>query len=371
MVKTKQGNLFIKIINKYLWRFTEYAKVRMKQRYYLIILFCFTVIAGKAQIGGENTYQFLELTNSARIAALGGNQIAILDSTDLNLPYHNPASLHKSMENKVLVNYVNYMADINYGYASFARSFDSIGNFAVGVHYINYGKFKEATEFGELTGNNFKAAEYAFHIIYSNKFKRLNYGVALKPILSVFESYQSFGIAADLGVSMASKSKFTNVSFVARNVGSQISTYYDNGEYEKIPLNLQAGISRRLKHAPILLAVDMQYLNRWDLGTPESGKTDEENIDFFEREEGFGRQIMRHLVFGFEILPSENFTIRAGYNYQRRRELMFSEKASLVGLSAGFGLKTKRFRLDYAISQYHIAGSSNLFSLAININNRF
>ena len=35
------------------------------------------------------------------------NQIAILDSTDLNLPYHNPASLHKSMGNKVLVNYVN------------------------------------------------------------------------------------------------------------------------------------------------------------------------------------------------------------------------------------------------------------------------
>lgn len=343
----------------------------MKQKYYLFILFCFTIIAGKAQIGGESTYQFLELTNSARIAALGGNQIAIPDSTDLNLPYHNPASLHKSMENKVLVNYVNYMADINYGYASFARSFDSIGNFAVGVHYINYGKFKEATEFGELTGNSFKAAEYAFHIIYSNNYKRLNYGVAIKPILSVFESYQSFGIAADFGVSLASKSKYTNVSLVARNVGSQITTYYDNGEFEKIPLNVQAGISRRLKHAPILLAVDMQYLNRWDLGTPApETQNEEEDIDFFKREEGFGKQIMRHLVFGFEILPSENFTIRAGYNYQRRQELKFSERASMVGLSAGFGLKIKRFRLDYAISQYHLAGSSNLFSLAININNK-
>ena len=80
---------------------------------------------------------------------------------------------------------------------------------------------------------------------------------------------------------------------------------------------------------------------------------------------------MRHLVFGFEILPSENFIIRAGYNYQRRQELKFNERASMVGLSAGFGLKIKRFRLDYAISQYHLAGSSNLFSLAININNNF
>jgi hypothetical protein len=342
----------------------------MKQKYYIVILFCFTILAAKAQIGGESTYQFLELTNSARIAALGGNQIAILDSTDLNLPYHNPASLHKSMEDKVLVNYVNYLGDINYGYASFAKSIDSIGNFALGMHYINYGKFQEATEFGELTGNNFKAAEYAFHIIYSNNYKRLNYGVALKPILSVFESYQSFGLAADFGISIASKSKYTNVSLVARNVGSQITTYYEDGNYEKIPFNLQAGVSRRLKHAPINLAVNMQYLNHWDLGNPEPGENDED-LDFFEREEGFGKQIMRHLVFGLEILPSENFIIRAGYNYQRRQELKFNERASMVGLSAGFGLKIKRFRLDYAISQYHIAGSSNLFSLAININNNF
>jgi len=138
--------------------------------------------------------------------------------------------------------------------------------------------------------------------------------------------------------------------------------------YEKIPFNLQAGISKRLKHAPINLALNMQYLNHWDLGNPDPSEPSS-NMDFFEREEGFGKQIMRHMVLGFEILPSENFTLRAGYNYQRRQELKFNDKASMVGFSAGFGLKIKRFRLDYAISQYHLAGSSNLFSLAININN--
>ncbi|HPE78221.1 MAG TPA: type IX secretion system protein PorQ [Draconibacterium sp.] len=343
----------------------------MKQKFYLIIIFCFSMLFAKAQIGGENTYQFLELTNSARIAALGGNQIAILDTTDLNLPYHNPAALHKGMANKVLVNYVNYMTDINYGYASYAKSFNGIGNFALGMHYINYGDFKEATEFGQLTGNKFKAAEYSMHIIYSNNYKRINYGAALKPILSSFESYQSVGIAADFGVSIASKSNSTNVSFVARNVGSQITTYYDNGDYEKIPLNIQAGVSRRLQHAPINLALNMQYLNHWDLGNPEPDVNSEEETDFFKREEGFGKQIMRHVVFGVEILPSQNFIIRAGYNYQRRQELKFSERPGMVGFSAGFGLKIKRFHLDYGISQFHLAGSSNLFSLAINLNNNF
>jgi hypothetical protein len=329
------------------------------------------MLFGQAQIGGENTYQFLELTNSARIAALGGNQISLLDTTDLNLPYHNPAALHRGMQNKVLVNYVNYMTDINYGYASYAKSFNGIGNFALGMHYINYGDFDEATESGQLTGTKFKAAEYSFHIIYSNTYKRINYGAALKPILSSFESYQSVGLAADLGISIASLSKYTNVSVVARNVGSQITTYYDNGEYEKIPLNIQAGISRRLKHAPINLALNMQYLNHWDLGNPEPDENSDELMDIFKREEGFGKQIMRHLVFGAEILPSDNFIIRVGYNYQRRQELKFSERPGMVGFSTGFGLKIKRFRLDYGISQYHLAGSSNLFSLSINLNNNF
>ena len=343
----------------------------MKQKYFLFLFFVIAGFAGKAQIGGETTYQFLELTNSARIAALGGNQVALNDSTDLNLPYNNPALLHKKMDNVLLVNYVNYMADINYGYASYSRSYDSLGNFAAGMHYINYGDFREATPTGELTGNHFKAAEYALNLIYSNHYKRLNYGINLKPILSVFESYQSFGIAADLGINYQSIDHLTSVGFVARNIGSQITTYYQDGNREPIPFDLQAGISRRLKHAPLVFSVTLQHLNHWDLANPKTDTNNPDIINIYQREEGFGKQFMRHVVFGVELLPSDNFIIRAGYNYQRRQELKYDEKLSTVGMSLGFGVKIKRFRLDFATSRFHLAGSSNLFSLAFNLNNNF
>ena len=343
----------------------------MKQKYFLFLFFVIAGFAGKAQIGGETTYQFLELTNSARIAALGGTQVALNDSTDLNLPYNNPALLHKKMDNVLLVNYVNYMADINYGYASYSRSYDSLGNFAVGMHYINYGDFQEATPTGELTGNHFKAAEYALNLIYSNHYKRLNYGINLKPILSVFESYQSFGIAADLGINYQSIDHLTSVGFVARNIGSQITTYYQDGNREPIPFNLQAGISRRLQHAPLIFSVTLQHLNHWDLANPKTDTNNQDIINIYQREEGFGKQFMRHVVFGVELLPSDNFIIRAGYNYQRRQELKYDEKLSTVGMSLGFGVKIKRFRLDFATSRFHLAGSSNLFSLAFNLNNNF
>lgn len=339
----------------------------MKLKYYLAILFCFGILTSGAQVGGENTYEFLELTNSARIAALGGSQTAILDTTDLNLPYNNPALLHKSMEKKVLVNYVNYLSDINYGYASYAKSFDSIGNFAIGMHYINYGDFQEATETGELTGNQFKAAEYALSIIYSNQYKRLKYGATLKPILVSFETYQSFGLAADLGVSFASKDNYTNVAVVAQNIGGQITTYYEGAERESIPFNVQAGFSQKLMHAPIAFFINMHHINHWDLTYTETESGDLID-DIYQREEGFGKQLMRHLIWGVEIYPSPNFILRAGYNYQRRQELKYEEKLSAVGFSFGFGVKIKRFTLDYGIAQYHLAGSSSLFSLAINLN---
>jgi opacity protein-like surface antigen len=117
----------------------------------------------------------------------------------------------------------------------------------------------------------------------------------------------------------------------------------------------------------------LQHLNHWDLGSSENDTDDDDNLenDFYQTDESFGKQLMRHVVLGAEILPSENFIIRAGYNYQRRQELKYDEKLSTVGMSLGFGVKIKRFRFDFATSRFHLAGSSNLFSLSVNLNEKY
>lgn len=344
----------------------------MKPKYIVALILLVASLTGKAQIGGETTYQFLELTNSARMAALGGIQVAVNDTSDLNLPYYNPSLLAPAMSNQLLVNYVDYFADINFGYVSYSRSYEGIGNFAAGMHYINYGTFIETTEQGEVTGNTFKAAEYALNLMYSNSYKRINYGATLKPILSVFESYNSFGIAADLGASITSKTGLTKIGLVARNIGAQITTYYENGKREPIPFDLLAGFSGKLAHAPVIIYVTAHHLNHWDLANPEpTEQEDDDEIIIYEPQENFGKQIMRHLMLGVELVPTKNFTIRAGYNYQRRQELMLDERASVVGFSFGVGVHVNRFRFDFGTSRFHIAGSSTLLSLAINLNENF
>lgn len=337
----------------------------MRKLIFLIVFFVGFSLASFSQIGGESTYEFLNLTNSARMAALGGNQVALNDSTDLNVSYNNPSLLRSDMKNMLVVNYVDYFAGVNYGYASYSFGTPLPGNFAAGVHYINYGKFVEALPNGQKTGATFSAAEYALNLIWSHEYGRLAYGINLKPILSTFESYQSLGLAADVGVSLFSKNRNTVTSLVAKNIGSQISTYYDGADRESIPFDLQFGISKKLQHAPIRLAGTLQHLQKWDLSKPEE---EQDGLTTVLKEENFGQKLMRHVVLGIELLPSPNFTIRAGYNHQVRKELSLDEKMSTVGFSWGFGFRISRFHLNYGSARYHLAGSSNLISVALNLN---
>jgi len=134
---------------------------------------------------------------------------------------------------------------------------------------------------------------------------------------------------------------------------------------ETIPFDLQFGLSQRLQHAPIRLAATLQHLQKWDLAKPTE---DNSGTTTVYTEDKFTKKLMRHLVLGVELLPSPNFTIRAGYNYQLRQEMKLDEKMSTVGFSWGFGFRIKRFQINYGSARYHLAGSSNLISVAINLN---
>lgn len=332
-----------------------------------IILFISSKLA-VSQIGGEYSFDFLNLANSARMASLGGNQIALNDSTDLNVSHNNPALLRPGMANLISLNYVNYFAGIKYGYAAFSFESPVPGNFALGMQYINYGSFIEALPNGVKTGATFTAGEYALNIIWSHEAGRFLYGINLKPILSSFENYQSVAIAGDLGLSFLSKNRLGVVSLVARNFGTQLTRYYDGAEKQPLPFDLQFGISQKLQHAPIRFAATLQHLQKWDLAKPEINFTSSGTTYI---EESFTKKFMRHLVLGVELLPSPNFTLRAGYNYQLRQEMKLDERLSTVGFSWGFGVRVSRFQLNYGSSRFHIAGSSNILSLAINLGEKY
>lgn len=323
--------------------------------------------AGLAQKGGESTYSFLGLTNSARVAALGGEVVSLLDD-DINLVFHNPALLSPGMHNNLSLNYVNYFAGVNYGYASYAYSLENVGNLAAGMHYVNYGTFDHTDELGELQGT-FRASEYALNLFYSRYLldSALTAGVNLKPIFSSLEQYTSFGLAVDLGLSYHFKNSLTTVGLVLKNMGAQLSSY--TSTREPLPFEIQAGITQGLAHAPFRFTVTFQHLERWDL----SYSLEEEELSFSgsdERTSGFdsfGDKLMRHVILSTEFLIGKNFHVEVGYNYKRRKEMVVSSRAGMVGFSAGFGFRVSKFHFSFGRASYHLAGGTSHFSLTTNL----
>jgi hypothetical protein len=314
-----------------------------------------------SQTGGDNIYEFLNLTHSGLVSSLGGSNVS-LQGTNLNLAYHNPALLSQLMNKSLALNYVNYFAGINYGLAMYSRSFPGKGNFAAGLTYLNYGSFTEADESGIITGK-FTASEYALTLIYSREIDSLfSIGIDFKPVLSHLEKYTSVGFAFDIGASWHNRSKLFSTGIVIRNAGYQLTTYAGEPR-QKLPFEIQAGLSQKLAYAPLRFSLTLKHLEKFDLTHQYKNSSATVVIDPGKSE--FMENLMRHVVLGVELIPHKNFYFSGGYNYQRRSELQVASKVSTVGFSWGFGINTSWLDIELARATYHLAGSSTHVSLII------
>lgn len=347
----------------------------MKKQISLYIFLIFILSSPlRAQIGGQSTYGFLDLPNSASVGALGGINLSL--PNDLNMVYHNPALLNSEMSHHLALNYINYISDINYGYASYAYHLDDVGSFAGGVHYINYGDFIRADETGNILGN-FTASEYSFNLYYARPLdaeKLWNVGASLKTVYSEMDHYYSSALLLDAGINYRSSDEFLSASFVVKNLGFQLKPYYP-GHREPMPFDMQVGATYKLPHAPFRISAAMQHLLKWNMRyesefEPGSFVVDEDSEtedNFFDKAGNAGDEFLRHLVLGIEIMPSDNFFIAAGYNYQRRTELSIQTRPGLTGFSIGAGVRISKFRLSYAYAMYHLGGASSHITLTSNL----
>ena len=335
-------------------------------------MFIFISSLSQAQIGGRGIYKFMDLPASAKQSALGGILITTRDY-DVNNGYQNPALLNKEMHNHFAFNTMNYFNDIRFGYIGYGRHYDNVGTFSAGIQSINYGNFIETDESGKETGNTFKAGEYALNLGYGrNYLPNLSIGTNLRIITSNLGDYSSVGLAADLGLCYFDTAKNLSIGFVIKNLGTQLSTYRP-GNTENLATDIQLAISKRLKYAPLRYTITLHDLQRFDLSYTDPNDPNRE-IDLqtgqpIVKEINIADKLARHLIVGAELLFSKNFNVRLGYDHQKRKELALSSKGSTVGFSFGFGIKIKKIDFSYASAKYHLAGSTNHFSIAANLSN--
>ncbi|MFK7755696.1 MAG: type IX secretion system protein PorQ [Flavobacteriales bacterium] len=318
-----------------------------------------------AQTTGSSVFRTLNSTTSARVAALGGNQIAVADG-DLGLSFYNPALLDSTSNNRLEFSYVNYFSDINFGSAHYAKHLSGIGTASLALQYVDYGDFTETDEFNNDLGN-FDVNDVLVNVGFSRQLdSNFTAGANVKFINSTLANYSSSGVALDLGLHYYKKKSQFSAALVFKNMGTQLSNYTEASN-EKLPFEIQAGFTKKLRHAPFRFGFMFDNLQQWDIR-----REDEKDIlildpvtGVIEEEKSFeqGDIFMRHLIFNTEVLISENISLRIGYNYRRRKELAIEQKSGTVGISIGASVKVSKFNISYGRSTYHLAGPSNHFTI--------
>lgn len=339
-----------------------------------IILMSFSLLVS-AQIGGDQVYEFVNLSNSARITALGGNLITVSDD-DVNLAYANPANLNEKMHRQLTVNsqFLFSGTGIWTGYVGYGHHWEAKDlTFHAGLQFVDYGTFQGTDEAGVFT-NEFEAAEYALVLGVSKQLsERLWVGANFKNIFSNLESYASYGMGLDLAANYKNETSKLQLSLVVKNIGAQISTY--EAERSPIPFEAQIGLSKQLDRLPFRFSIIYHHLNRWNILYDDPNSEEDILIIGGNNQGRTNAQIwldnfFRHFIFNGEFLfgKNENMRLRLGYNVQRRGELSIDGVRSLAGFSFGAGFKVKRFRIDYGRSYYHIAGATNHIGISTSLN---
>ncbi len=304
------------------------------------------------QTGGQTTYAFLETSTSPVNQALGGKPVSNPQSPDLL--YFNPALLDSNLQNKASFNYRAYLAGINSGQITVTPKTNTDFNIAFGIQYINYGKFDGYDPNGNYTGQ-FTASDNTPYITFSLPLDtNITIGANLKTILSSYDIYKSYGFALDLGM-LIKTSDLVQVAIVARNIGKQIKPYYTQAE--PLPFNLSAGLTGKLRYAPLRFTITLDNLTRWNLRyqsplnllyLPQFA----DSVSTISQAGKITDEILRHSQLGTEIIMSQNLTFIIGYNYRRAQELTLPTIRTLNGLSAGFLLKTKKLDFAYSFAKY-------------------
>jgi hypothetical protein len=320
-----------------------------------------------AQLGGNATYQFLNLISSPRQAALGGKIITNVDY-DVTQGLYNPATINLEMDNQLALNYANYLGDISYGTAAYAYTIDRrVQTFHAGITYVNYGSFDGYDENGNSTGT-FTGNEtalsfgYAFQIGFSDFYA----GANIKLISSKLEQYSSLGGALDFGLIYINEYLEFNAALAIRNLGTQFTTYA--GLNEPLPFEIDLGFSQKLKNVPIRWHLTFENLQQWPIAAANPARvTTDLSGNQTQEEIGFLSQLIRHTLVGAELFPDRGFNIRLGYSFRRAEELRILEQRNFSGLSFGIGIKFNKLRFSYTHARYSSASNTSFLGVQISL----
>ncbi|MCS6822173.1 MAG: type IX secretion system protein PorQ [Microscillaceae bacterium] len=315
-----------------------------------------------AQIGGRNAFNFLNLPYQARIASLGSINIST-SQKDVGLFLQNPALLHKDLHQNVAFSYALFFGGVHQTSLVYSHTFDKIGTWGAGLQYLNYGTLQERDAAGNYIGT-FQVSDFALNIAHQRTIDDFSLGANLKMVGSQLAGNDATAFALDLGGVFRHPVYDFTVTLNLRNIGFVVRDYL-NGSQSTLPFDTRVATSFKPQNMPFRFSFTYHHLHKFDITylDPTIITLDVNGQPVIQKKKFFDK-LLRHFVFGGELLIHENFQINVGYNHLINREMRLTGAKTFAGFAYGFALKVKAWQFSYARSNHHAVSGANYFTLA-------
>ena len=313
-------------------------------------------------LGGSNTYQFLELPATPQLSSLGGINVSNR-TNDIGLSMTNPALLRKEMSGQLHASFnVMYAGIKNLALVGGYSADKWKTNLSLGISYIDYGNIDATDPSGNIIGN-FYANDLLIKVAASRQYEEhWQYGFSINFIQSSYAQYRSSALALDAGAVYYDSLRLVQVSLVLKNMGAQLKSFVP-GITEQLPFDIQLGVSKKLKKAPIQFSATAHHLHQFNLLYNDTSSATSGghagNTSAFNK-------IFQHFVLAGQFYIEDKIEVTAGYNILRRSELRIENTTNgFTGFSMGLGYTSKKLQLRYARSWYQNNTAYNQFGINV------
>ena len=321
----------------------------------VVLLICLTIFMHKAftqTLGGNAVFNFINQSNTPQLSALGGVNISTI-SNDVGLSFHNPALLRKPMHRSVSASFNSFLGGIkNYSLASAYHVERYNTTVGLGINFFDYGNIAQTDASGNVMGT-FHPRDYLVQLMVSKPYKEHWFlGVTAKFISSGYGPYSSNGVAADVGLNYFDSSNGIQAGLLVKNIGTQLKTYDGLNTKTELPFDVQVGITKRLRNAPIQFSLTAHHLQAFNIYYNDTSFLQNEGGNTTDRK-FTGEKILSHLVFATQVYIRDKIEVTAGYNFMRRQDLnVLNATNGLNGFTAGVGLLLQQLQIRYATGFY-------------------
>ncbi len=307
-------------------------------------------------------YNFLNIPLSTRIYGLGGVNITTVDD-DITTTDQNPALLGPEFGSQIGLAYMRYIADSNFAGACLGMAAGEHGAWSAGVRYYGYGSMDRTDIGGNVTGS-FSPKDISISAAYSHDITdRLRGGISLKFLHSSYGDYTAMALATDLGINYYDPERDLSLSAVVANLGGQVKRF--DQRYDRLPVDVRLGWSQSFGSLPLRFSVTAWNLTKWHMPYYETG--DGSGDSPLRLKDSFGSNLMRHLVFAADYVPSDKFHIGLGYNYKTRTDMSTYSRSILSGFSLSAGIRVSSFSVGVALAQPHTGATTFMLNLSTSL----